>query len=424
MFTKVNLKNNIRLILAPMKNASAITVLAVVGTGSRYEEKRLNGMSHFLEHMFFKGTKKRKDALSISAELDGAGANFNAFTGKEVTGFYVKSDAGHFDLSLDVISDILINSKFDEKEIKKERGVILEEMKMVQDTPMHYVSDLFEKLLYGNGPLGQLIIGEKKNIMNFKRNDFVGYFKNYYTTKNLVICVAGKESEINKAKAKVEKYFAGLKKGEAKRQPENDFIPKQKKPEILLHYKKTDQAHICLGVRGYGLKDDRRFAIKLLGVILGGNMSSRLFVEVREKRGLAYYVRTSHEAYRDNGYLVTQAGIDKNKIKESIKIILDECKDIAKNGVGENELKKAKDYIKGISSISLETSDQVANFLANQEILLNEIHTLEENFKKVDKVTAEEIKRVANDIFVSEKLNLAIIGDYKNKKYFEDILKF
>ena len=423
MFKKTTLKNNLRLVLAPMQNTNTTTILVIVGTGSRFESKKLNGMSHFLEHMFFKGTKKRPSALSVSTELDKIGANYNAFTGKEITGFYIKSSSEHFDLSLDVISDMLLNSKFNLDEINRERGVILEEMKMVQDTPMHYVSDLFESLLYGKSDMGQLIIGTKENILDFKREDFLDYFKDRYTTGNAVVCIAGDSKKINIAKTKVQKCFQKMNKNivQLKEQSEHK---KQNKPQVSLFSKKTDQAHLCLGVRGYGLKNKDRFALKLLGVILGGNMSSRLFIEVRERRGLAYYVRTTHEAYTDRGYLVTQAGVNKNKIEERIKIILKEYKKIAEKGVLSKELQKAKDYIKGISSIGLETSDQIANFLANQEILLNDISTLKEHFKKIDKVTTADIKRVAKDIFVNNKLNLAIIGDYKNKKSFEKILKF
>jgi predicted Zn-dependent peptidase len=424
MYKKITLKNNLRLVLAPMKSTNTVTVLVVVGTGSRHESVKLNGMSHFLEHMFFKGTKKRKDTLSISTELDKIGANYNAFTGKEVTGFYVKTDAKHLDLSLDVLSDILLNSKFDLKEINRERGVILEEMKMVQDMPMHYVGDLFESLLYGKSSLGQLIVGTKKNILNFKQKDFLDYLNDRYRSKNIVVCVAGKEGQINKSRAKIEKFFNKTKKGKAKDQDIVEFKNKQTKPQILVHNKETDQAHICLGVRSYGLKDKRKTALKLLSIVLGGNMSSRLFTEIREKRGLAYYVRSTQDSYVDEGYLVTQAGVDKNKIEESIKIILKEYKKIAQQGIKNEELQKAKEYIKGISSIGLETSDQVASFLTNQEILLGEILTLKENFRKIDKVTVKDIQSIAKDIFVDSKLNLAIIGNYKSDKKFKKILKF
>ncbi len=421
MFKKIILKNGLRLILAPIKNAEITTVLVMIVTGSRYESEKLNGISHFLEHIFFKGTKKRPTALSISTEMDRIGAEFNAFTGKDETGFYVKTDAAHFLLSLDVISDILLNSKFSSAEINRERGVILEEMKMVQDTPMHYVGDLFEKLLYKSDPLGNLIIGTKENILNFKRNDFTDYFNKHYTAENTVVCVAGKIGNIENCAKIIEKYFKKIKNG--KKQKAESVNTKQAKPNILLHYKKTDQAHFCLGARGYGLRDKRRWALKLLSIILGGNMSSRLFIEVRERRGLAYYVRTAYQGYTDCGYLATQAGVDKNKIDQAIEIILREYKKIAEEGVKKDELQKAKDYIKGASAISLETSDQIASFLTNQEILLNKISSPKEHFVKIDKITASDIQKTARDIFANQKLNLTIIGEYKDEKKFERILK-
>ncbi|MEA2065168.1 MAG: pitrilysin family protein [Patescibacteria group bacterium] len=421
MFKKIILKNGLRLIFAPSKNTEITTVLVMVGTGSRYESEKLNGISHFLEHIFFKGTKKRPTALSISTEMDKVGAEFNAFTGKDATGFYIKADASHFPLALDVISDILLNSKFSSEEINRERGVILEEMKMVQDTPMHYVGDLFEKLLYKSDSLGNLIIGTEKNILNFKRDDFADYFNKHYTTENTVVCVAGKIGSIENLTKVVEKHFKKIKNGE--KQKIKIANTEQEKPQVLLHHKKTDQAHFCLGVRGYGLSDKRRWALKLLSIILGGNMSSRLFIEVRERRGLAYYVRTAYQGYTDCGYLATQAGVDKNNIEQVIKIILREYKKIAENGVKKDELQKAKDYIKGASAISLETSDQIASFLTNQEILLNKISSPKEHFAKIDKITASDIQETARDIFTNQKLNLTIIGEYKDKKKFERILK-
>lgn len=423
MFKKIILKNKLRLILAPIDNSDIVTVLIMVGIGSRYENKKMNGISHFLEHMFFKGTKKRPTTFEISRELDKIGAEFNAFTGKEATGFYIKTKAKYLDLSLDILSDILLDSIFNHKEIEKERGVILEEKKMIEDTPMHYVSDLFESLLYKNNPLGQLIIGTEKNILNFQQKDFLNYLRNRYVADNIVICIAGDIKKIKKSKSKVEKYFKKIKKNITKKKRMN-ILDNQIKPEILLHYKKIDQANFCLGVRTYGLKDKRLFALKLLAVILGGNMSSRLFVEVREKRGMVYYIRTSHETYVDTGYLVTQGGVDKRNLQESIKIILKEYKKIADKGVSNEELQRAKDYVKGISSINLETSDQIANFLTNQEILLGKILSSEQHFAKIDEVILKDIQNVAKDIFVNKKLNLVIIGKYKNKKEFEKILKF
>jgi len=342
MYKKTTLKNGLRIITVPMKNTRAVSVLALVGTGSKYEKKGVNGISHFLEHMFFKGTKKRPTALKVAETLDQVGGNYNAFTGKELTGYWAKVDSKHLDIALDWVSDIFLNSKFEQKEINKEKGVIIEEFNMYLDTPMAYIDDLWEKLLYGNQPAGWLTIGTKKNIRNFKRKDFLNYFRDHYSTRNSVICVAG-DIERKKIEEKIKKYFKKTRTVIPKTKLK--VIEKQKEPKILIHYKKTDQAHIYLGVRAYNMFDHRRFAQAIMATILGGFMSSRLFTSIREKRGLAYYVRTLSESTTDTGCLVTKAGIDNRKIKEAIKLILKEYEKLKETKISETELLKAKDYL-------------------------------------------------------------------------------
>ncbi|MFH0819920.1 MAG: pitrilysin family protein [bacterium] len=417
-FQKETLSNGLRLILAPLNNTQIVTVLFLVGVGSKYETKKINGISHFLEHMVFKGTKKRPTALKINEVVDKVGGEFNAFTSKEATGFYIKIDKRYLDLALDVISDILLNSKFENKEINKERGVIIEEINFKQDTPIRQVGDLFEKLLYGDQPAGWEIIGEKENILKLNRPDILNYFKVHYLANNSILCLAGAIND--RIKLKVDKYFARFETGQLKNKIK--VKEEQIKPQALVSYKKTDQTHLCLGTRAYDLFHPDRYALKVLGVILGGNMSSRLFNLVREKYGLAYYIRTNTETYTDSGYLVTQAGVDNKKVKQVIKLILSEYKKIKKTKVNQTELKKAKDYIKGVSLINLETSDEVAHFLATQEILTRKILTIEEQFAAIDKVTTRDIERVAQDIFKPSKLNLAIIGPFEKKEEFAKIL--
>ena len=419
MFTKHKLKNGIRFIAAPMTSTKTVTVLAVVGAGSKYENKKNNGISHFLEHMFFKGTKKRPTSQDIAEELDKVGGEFNAFTTHEYTVYYAKVDASHLDLALDVISDILINSKFDAQEIEKEKGVIIEEMNMYQDAPQRYIGDLFEKLLYGDQPAGWHTIGEKKNILTFKRSDFLDYVRNYYTALNMAISVAGNfnRDSINK---KINSYFGKIASGKAK--SKEKVQEKQDNPESLLYYKKTDQTHFCLGVRAYNMFHSLKYAQNILTIILGGNMSSRLFTEVREKRGLAYYIHTETGEYTDSGYLVSQAGVDNKRVSEAIEVIVAEYKKIKKDGISEKELVKAKDFIKGKMALDLESSDEVASFLAGQEILKNKIELPEEILRQINKVTIDEVNNLAKDIFQPQKLNLALIGPFKDKKRFEKLL--
>ncbi|MBI3631684.1 MAG: insulinase family protein [Candidatus Staskawiczbacteria bacterium] len=422
MFQKTILKNGLRLITVPIKNANSVTVLILVGTGSKHETKDINGISHFLEHMFFKGTKKRPNTLKIAETLDMVGGEYNAFTSKEITGFWAKVDNKHLDIALDWISDMFLNSKFDEKEMQKEKGVIIEEMNMYLDTPTVYVSELFEKLLYGDQPAGWRIIGEKENILSFNRKKVLNYYKNHYSSSNTVICVAGNIDSEN-IKNKVQGYFKNIEIREAKEKIRTS--ERQQKPEAMLHFKKTDQTHFCLGVRAYDLFHPQKNALSLLSVILGGNMSSRLFIKVRERQGLAYYIHTSVDATSDTGYLVTQAGIDHKNLEKSLKLILEEYRDLKNKRIAVKELQKAKDYLKGASALSLEPSDRQASFYASQELLENKIMTLAEKFKEIDKVSVDDIKKVAENIFLPENLNLAIIGpaEEKEKEKLQRLLK-
>ncbi len=419
MFKKTIFKNGLRLITVPMKNTRTTTVLVLVGTGSKYETKEMNGISHFVEHMFFKGTKRRPNPLKIAESLDRVGGNYNAFTGKEFTGFWAKVDFKHLDLALDWVADIFLNSKLEKREIEREKGVIIEEVNMYLDTPTSYIRDLWEKLLYGSQPAGWLIIGEKENILNFDRKKILDYLKNHYSALNTVICVAGniKSGLVEK---KIRKYFKNIR--ERQIQHKIKVKEEQSKPEVLLHFKKTDQTHFCLGARGYDFFHPRKYAQAILATILGGNMSSRLFTSVRGKRGLAYYIQTSPESTTDTGYLVTQAGVDHKNIEKTIKIILKEYKLLKNRLVKKEELQKAKDYLKGTSSLSLELSDTQASFYGSQELLEQKILTPKEKFQKIDEVSINDIKKIAKDIFQPEKLNLATIGPFKKKERFEKLL--
>lgn len=420
-YKKTVFKNGLRLITVPVKGTETVTIIAMVNAGSRRETRKEAGLSHFIEHMFFKGTQKRPTTLDISEELDAIGGEFNAFTGKERTIYYAKVDARHFGTALDVISDIFLNSKIEEKEIEKEKGTIIQELNMYEDTPVRTVSDVLEKLLYPDNSLGREIIGTKETLNAFQRKDFFRYLEKLYTANNTLVCVAGKfkEQEIQK---KIETYFSQLKK---KKLPAvSKVIEKQKKPALKIKFKKTDQTHFILSVRTYPEKHKSYYALSLLSIILGGNMSSRLFIEVREKLGLAYYIRTETETYRDCGYLATQAGVEHKNLELAVQTILKEYKKIASTKVTEKELRRAKDFIKGKSIMGLESSDEVALFFASQEIRKEKIKTPKEIFRKIDKVTSGEILKVAKDIFSEKKLNLAIIGPHKNSKKILKGLKF
>jgi len=420
MFKKITLKNGLRIITVPQKNAQTATVLVLVGTGSKYETKEINGISHFLEHMYFKGTKKRPSTMAVAETLDRVGGIYNAFTSEEYTGYYAKVAASQINLALDWVSDIYLNSLLPKKEIEKEKGVIIEEINMYLDHPMSYIHNLWNKLLYGDQPAGWDIAGSKESIMKMNRQKLLEYMKSQYTASNTICCLAGNIDE-KKIINKIEKYFSKINIRESKK----SYLVKeeQNKPECLLHFKETDQTHLCLGVRGYNIFHPQKYAFEILGVILGGMMSSRLFIEIREKLGIAYYVRTQTDMNPDTGYLVTQAGIDNKNIERAISVILKEYKKFSQKKVPLQELKKAKDYIKGKTTLFLESSDAQASFYAGQEIFKNKILTPAEIFKKIDKISENDILKIAKDIFKPEKLNLALIGPIKDNKKIEKLLK-
>ena len=420
MFKKTTIKNGLRIITVPMESTQAVTVLVLVGTGSKYETKEINGVSHFLEHLFFKGTKKRPSPRSVAEPLDRVGGIFNAFTSEEYTGYFVKVDKNHLDLALDLVSDIYLNSLLSKKEIEKERGVIIEEINMYLDTPMIYISELWKKILYGDQPAGWEVAGTKETISKINREQILNYVKSQYVASNTVICIAGKISS-TQAIDKIREYFSKIKITKPKSKP--PVVEKQKKPQILLFPKKTDQTHLALGVRAYNLFHPQKYTLELLGVILGGMMSSRLFEEIRTKLGIAYYVQTNVSIDPDTGFLVTQAGIDNANIKKAILIILKEYKKISQKRVPQNEIKKAKDCIKGKTALLLESSDAQASFYAGQELLEKKILTPEEIFGKIDKVSQLDILKVAKDIFQPQKLNLALIGPFEDKSKFQQLLK-
>lgn len=419
MFKKTTLKNGLRIITVPQKGTQAVTVLILVGTGSKYERKKISGISHLLEHLLFKGTKKRPNQVSISEPLDRIGGIYNAFTGEDYTGYFAKVDASHFDLALDVISDIYLNSKLDAKEIKKEKGVIIEEINMYFDHPSSYVQNLWGRILYGDQPAGWDIAGTKESVSAITRKQLVSYLKTQYTAGNTIVCIAG---NINKnVEVKIKRYFSKIN--------ENEIVNKlpvkeeQKRPGCLVKYKETDQTHFCLGVRGYNLAHPDRFVLEILGLILGGMMSSRLFIRVREQLSLAYYIKASVSADPDTGFLVAQAGVDNTRVAKAISVILQEYQKMAQKKVSPAELKKAKDHFKGKMALLFEASDAQASFYGVQELLEKRILTPKEICGRINKVSADDILRVSQDVFQSAKLNLALIGPFKDKTKFRKLLK-
>jgi len=340
MYQRFTLPNGLSLLVVPMPQVKSVTVMVGVRAGGRYETKETNGIAHFTEHMFFKGTKKRPTSRDIAREMDSIGGEFNASTGNEITLFYTKSAAEHLNLGLDVLSDMIQNSKFDSGDIDRERGVVTEEINMYQDTPRDYISEVYQKLLYGDHPLGWDILGTKKTVSFLKRSDFLDYLGKWFYARNMVLCVAGKVDPQNVFK-QASDYFRGVKKSGLGR----EFlaaVDSQDSPQVLLHQKKTDQAHLALGVRTFKRDHPQRYVLGILNTILGRGMSSRLFTSVREKEGLAYYVYSTAGSFWDVGSLVTWAGVDTKRIKKAAMIILKEFANLRSEKVSRQELQKAR----------------------------------------------------------------------------------
>jgi predicted Zn-dependent peptidase len=405
-----------------MSSLESVTVLVLVGAGSRYETKKNSGISHFLEHMAFKGTDKRPSALEISSIIDGMGGDFNAFTSKEYTGYFIKSAKGQVEISMDVLSDMLMHSKLDPEEIQREKGVIIEEINLYADMPARKIGDIYEYLLYGDTPMGWDISGDKEVIRQVEREDFVAYMEQLYSADNITVVVAGGIGT-SEAEGLVEKYFSDMSKFKTDRPLK--VLEGQTKPQVLIKNKETEQIHIALGVRTVPVHSSRRYPLSVLSAVLGGGMSSRLFHEVREKRGLAYYVRSSSDEYDDVGTFVSTAGIDPKRVEEAIEVMVAQYRQVGagKMDLKKEELRKAKEYIKGHLVLELEDSRSVAAYYGIQELLENRIEDPNEAIAKIDKVTVEDVEAVGREFFRNEGLNLALIGKFEDRQRLEGLLK-
>ncbi|OHA97843.1 MAG: hypothetical protein A3E32_02595 [Candidatus Zambryskibacteria bacterium RIFCSPHIGHO2_12_FULL_38_37] len=420
-FKKKTLKNGLRMVVVPIKDAPSVTVMSMVEAGSEYETKEKNGISHFLEHMFFKGTKNRPKSIDISKEFDGMGAEHNAFTSNEVTAFYGKSAPKNFEKILDIISDMYLNPTFPEADIEKEKGVIIEEINMYEDLPQRVVHEIFGELLHGDTPYGWTVLGPRENIRAMKREDFLNYRKAHYVTEKTMIVVAG-DVNAEDAFKKIENKFKNISSGNVLNKKK--FTEKQNKPELKIKYKETDQSHLVIGVRTFDLHDKRMPTLKVLSAILGGGMSSRLFQRMREELGICYYVRSSINDSSNHGDFTISAGVNKKRLDVAVKGILEEIKTLRDKAIARAELKKAKDYLIGRMYLNLESSDSLASFYGFQEITRSKIKTPKEIEKEIEAVTVGDVKNLAKQIFINKNLNMAIVGNIKNKSPLSKIFHF
>ncbi len=420
MHNLTTLKNGLTLITVDMPHLDSVTTLVSVGAGSRYETKEISGISHFLEHMFFKGSRKFPTAEIISNLVDGIGAVNNAATDKEVTYYWIKSSSKHLELSSDLLSSMIKESLFVEEEIEREKGVIVEELRMYRDDPSRYVWNLYEMLQFGDQPLGWDIGGDEETVISLKREAFTRYMDSLYSPKNMALVYVGNlPKNIEKIAAN---YFEDLPSRFVK-----DFLPfkkiKQINPKVNVFYKKTDQANLVLGVESYHRNHPKRYAAKVLATILGEGMSSRLFIQIRERRGLAYHISASFGPYKDTGAFTIYAGVKLEKIDEALEVIKAELQRITAERATTEELKKAKEMIRGRLAIRSESTNFLAEYFGTSFVLKRKIETFEEILEKVDEVSLEDVQLVAKDFFKKEKYNLQIIGPFKQTGQFDKILQ-
>jgi predicted Zn-dependent peptidase len=419
-FQLTTLDNGLRVLTAPVESAQSVTCAIMLAAGSRYETSETNGIAHFSEHMFFKGTERRPTARDISLEIDKIGGEFNAFTGKEYTAYYVKCAAESRDVALDVLVDMLRHSKFDPEEIDREKGVIIEEMNMYFDTPRDFIGGLYEELLYGDQPLGWDIIGRKETIRGATRETFTSYLDRWYKPGRMVFGIGGRIGD--GLIERLEELLGDLPPGDTGEAEPIALDGGNGSARVKLQTKQSDQAHICLGVHSYPLEHPDRYALQVLANVLGGGMSSRLFTEVRERRGLAYYVYGLNHSYTDAGSLYAQAGVDIQRIDEAIATIAGELRKIADEGVPEEELEKTKSFAKGRFVLQLESPHGLTMFGLRREVLERKAPDPEEIVAELDKVTGDDVARVAQDVIGGRGPNLAVIGPFDDAERFEQLL--
>jgi predicted Zn-dependent peptidase len=417
MFQRDTLDNGLRVLTADLPYAQSVAVMVMLAAGSRYETAETSGIAHFAEHMFFKGTERRPTAREIAGEIDAIGGEFNAFTGKENTTYYVKCAAEHRDVALDVLVDMLRNARFVEEEIEREKGVIVEEMNMYYDTPRDYIGGIYEQLLWGDQPLGRDIIGNKDTIRDATRDTFMGYLDRWYRPSRMVVGVAGRIGD--GLLERVQELLGDL-AGADTGQPEP--TAPHANGRVQVSTKQSEQAHISLGVHSRPLDHPDRYALQLLATTLGGGMSSRLFTEVRERRGLAYYVYGLNHSYTDAGTLYTQAGVDITRIDDAVTTIAGELRKIAAEPLPPEELEKARNFAKGRFVLQLESPQGLMMFGLRKEVLERKLPDPEEIVRGLDAVTSDDVARVAQELITSDRLRLAVIGPFDDAARFEALL--
>jgi predicted Zn-dependent peptidase len=418
-FQKTTLPNGLRIVTSEMPRTRSVSICVFVGVGSRYEKPEQAGISHYIEHMIFKGTQRRPEPQEISAAIEGTGGIINASTEHELTVLWCKVAQPHFETTLDLLIDVLRNSLFEPESIEKERLVVFEELNMINDYPNYKVDALIDEMLWPDHPLGRDIGGTRESVGGISREMLLDFMDDCYTPSNIVISVAG-----NVSHDQVVEQLEGLCQGWDPKAPSSwtPFTGGQTSPQSRLEYRKTEQVHMSIAVPGVSLVDPDRYPLDLLSVILGEGMSSRLFVEVREKKGLAYDVHSGVAHFLDTGAFVVTAGVDPLRLYDALQTILEQLGGL-REGVPEEELERAKHLSTGRLLLRMEDTRAVASWMGNQELLLGNILHMDEVVEKVNSVTVDDIRRLANEILVTARLNMAVVGPCRGPKRLQNMLR-
>lgn len=424
MYEIEKLQSGMELLRIPMSGVESISTVIMVKTGSRYEKQNAYGVAHFLEHMVFKGTKKFPNTKIISERIDSIGAQFNAFTSEELTAFYIRSASKDIDISMEMLGQLVTQALLDEEEIEREKGVILEEMHMYEDQPAQYNMILFNQMFYQGSGLAHNILGTEETVKKMKRNHFLDYIKDWYSPENMLMVVAGKKETVMSKDLikKVEENFlfeAGQKKNKGMKK-QSDFWENEFKygPKLNIENKKTEQGHFVMAWPGINHFDERSEQLNLLSTIVGGNMSSRLFLQVRERRGLCYYISAQNDAFADAGCLAAMAGVNLEKVNEALEVTKQEFEKLSegKESISEKELKKAKNFMSGHLTLAQESVHNLAISYGMRYLLTGKIMTVKERLSNIQKVDLGQVKKLAADLIKPEEMRLAIIGELSEKQ--------
>jgi predicted Zn-dependent peptidase len=415
----VDLRGGAKLLSAELPDRASVSLVVMLAVGSRFEDDRIGGASHFVEHLFFKGTRKRPTAKDIAEAVEGVGGVMNASTDKELTVYWTRVPQDQLELAIDVVFDVVTDSKLAPNDVERERSVILEELKMYLDQPQDYVHSLFEQIMWPGHPLGRDIIGTVESVSRMSRDDLVAYIQGHYRLPNMVVGLAGAFDQ-DWAGALIDPRLT-LPDGRAN---SGDYVPAPPpldRPGVLLHRKDTEQAHVCLGTRALSYLDPDRYALDLLNTILGEGMSSRLFLEIREKRGLAYDVHAYSSKHRDGGYFAVYLGVDPRKTEEALDAVLVELRKVVEEPVPETELTKVREFTKGRLRLGLESTNSLASWLCQQQLLTGEVKTVDEVVALYEAVTVADLQRVARRV-LTQPLQVAIIGPFESDAPFRSAI--